>query len=499
MERKNFIKTSVILGTASLAAPLLTIADTKVRVSSHSPSTGTLFFERVFDPTLAQTSYVIASMETKEALVVDPKRDIDTYLDIAKQNGLKITKVTETHIHADYLSGAQELASATGAELILSGETDPDWSYHIPHSPIKDGQQFQLGRIIVEAIHTPGHTPESMTFLLTDLSLSNKPQKALTGDFIFIGDVGRPDLLEKVAQQHGTQDKGARQLFASLQRFSKLHDGIEIWPGHGAGSFCGKALSDAPTSTLKDEKQNSKAFHFKDENSFVKYILDGQPDPPKYFAVMKQQNRLPRPLHIQLPQAAKLSTRQFLKARENGLVIVDTRIPGTVVKGFVPGSLHIEGSNSFATFMGSLLDYSLQFVLISDERSIEDLTRKLTRIGMDNIYGYVADIESLGLPLSSSDTVDKATFKSLLGNKDVQVIDVRSENEYKSGNIPYVENIPFSHLDENLKKINRDKTVIVHCKSGTRANMAYSILKRNGIENVKVYLGTIDEFVTNSH
>src|SRR5699024_3550109 len=205
-----------------------------------------LIFKRVFDETLAQTSYILASESTREAIVVDPKRDIDTYLDFAKQENLKITKVTETHIHADFLSGAQELAHATGAELLLSGETVKGWEYQIKHTPLHDKDKINLGKVIIEVMHTPGHTPESLTFLVTDASSSLKPQKALTGDFIFVGDVGRPDLLEKVAGEEGSQDEGAKQLFASIMRFSALPEEIEIWTGHGAGSFCGKSLSDDP-------------------------------------------------------------------------------------------------------------------------------------------------------------------------------------------------------------------------------------------------------------
>ncbi len=459
----------------------------------------TLFFERVFDETLAQTSYVVGSKETNEVIVIDPKRDIDTYLDIAKKNGLKIAKVAETHIHADYLSGAPELTTATGAELLLSGETDENWKYEIPHTPLKDGDRIKIGNIVLEAMHTPGHTPESLTFLLTDLTVSTKPQKAFTGDFVFVGDVGRPDLLEKVAGQAGSQDMGAKQLHASIQRFSQLPEELEIWPGHGAGSFCGKSLSDLPKSTLGEEKLTNAAFQFQDdEDRFVKYILEGQPEPPKYFAVMKNLNRIPRPLYIEIPKTVRLSKEEFATAQENGVVVVDTRKPNVTANGHLPGSLHIEGNKSFSTFMGWVLDYQKQFILIAEEDRIEDLTRKLTRIGMDNIYGYVSDMSALGQDLKKSDVVDVQAFKAYLGNNDTQIIDVRSETEYQAGHIPGVENIAFPDLEDNLSKISRNKTVIVHCKSGIRANMAYSILKRNGIDNVKVYLGAMDELIENN-
>lgn len=503
--RRNFLKTGALFGAACLTSPLIASplagSDPRQKETEHPNSIdhyseGNLFFLRVFDPTLAQTSYVVGNRQSNEAIVIDPKRDIDTYLKIAEDNNLKITRVTETHIHADYLSGAPELAFAKGAKLILSGETDPDWKYEIPHNAIKDGDKITMGNIILEAMHTPGHTPESLTYLLTDLSVSNKPQKALTGDFIFVGDVGRPDLLEKVAGQVGSQDTGAKQLYASIQRFSKLPDDLEIWPAHGAGSFCGKSLSDEPHSTLKHEKLTSNAFQFaNDEKGFVKYILDGQPEPPKYFATMKQWNRIPRPLLVEVPKRHKLSTSDFLTAQKNGLTVVDARKLETVAKGHIPNSLHIEGNKSFSTFMGWLLNYQTQYVLIADESEMEDLTRKLMRIGMDNMYGYVSNPQSLGIPLKQTNVLSKTDFKTYFNNKNVQIIDVRSKSEFKSGHISTAENIVLADLENNFSKVSKDKEVIVHCKSGTRAAMAYSILKKQGFENVKTYVGDLDGLI----
>jgi len=473
---------------------LLTIAVSLLQ--SETGNAQTLFFKRVFDESLAQTSYIIGNTETKEVIVIDPKRDIDTYLEIAKQHNLKITKVIETHIHADFLSGAPELATATGAALVLSGETDKNWKYEIPHTPLKDGDRIKMGNILLEAMHTPGHTPESLTFLLTDLTVSNKPQKAFTGDFVFVGDVGRPDLLEKVAGQLGSQDVGAKQLYASIQRFSKLPDELEIWPGHGAGSFCGKSLSNIPQSTLKQEKENNKAFQFtNDEEGFIKYILDGQPEPPKYFAVMKNWNRMPRPLLIEVPRRSSLTKEEFLKAQKNGLPIIDTRKKEIIAKGYIPGSLHIEGNNSFSTFMGWLLDYQKQFILITDNTQVDDLTRKLMRIGMDNMYGYVTDIKALGLNLKKYDVIDKPTFQSYLNSKEVQVIDVRSIAEFESGHISKAENIVLAKLEKNLDKVNKHKQIIIHCKSGARAAMAYSILEQHGFKNIKSYFGDLNGLI----
>src|SRR5690606_16072292 len=218
-----------------------------------------------------------------------------------------------------------------------------------------------IGQVELKVMHTPGHTPESITFLVRDTKASFTPLKAITGDFIFVGDVGRPDLLEKAAGQIGSQEIGAKQLYASIQKFSKLPDDLEIWGGHGAGSFCGKSLSAIPHSTLKEEKQNSNAFQFKnDEKGFVTYVLDGQPTPPKYFAVMKQLNKVDRPLLIQVPMHPKLNQAVFQQVIDNNLLIIDTRRKEEVAKGHVRGSLHIENGKSFSTWVGSLVDYQQQ-------------------------------------------------------------------------------------------------------------------------------------------
>lgn len=476
-----------IINAIFLFAMVLT-QDNRLQAQSY-------FFERVYDETLAQASYVIGDFITKEAIVIDPQRDMDVYLEIAKNNGLTITKVTETHIHADFLSGSRELVAVTNAELLLSDEGGTDWQYGFPHTGLKDGDIVLVGQVELKIMHTPGHTPESITFLVRDTQVPATPQRAITGDFIFVGDVGRPDLLEKVAGQIGSQEVGAEQLYASIQKFSRLPDDLEIWPGHGAGSFCGKSLSTIPQSTLGEEKRNSKAFQFTDdEKGFVKYILEDQLAPPRYFGMMKQLNKVERPLLIQVPVHPHIDQATFQQAIDNNLLIIDTRKKMEVAQGHVPNSLHIENSNSLSTWMGSLVDYQQQLVLVTDDKDTEDLTRKLMRIGMDNIYGFVTDLDKMDIELEKSDLVSIGKLKEHLNKKDVQVIDVRTENEYNDGHIAGVENIVITTLEDNLDKISKDKPVIIHCQSGVRAAMAYSILKRNGVEDLKTYSGGINEW-----
>ena len=462
-------------------------------VSSYTINAQKMQFERFYDETLAQASYIIAN-DKNEAIVIDPKRDIDTYLDYAKQNGLTIKYVTETHIHADYLSGAPELAKATQAHLLLSNEGGPDWQYALEHQPLKDNQIIALGNVELKVMHTPGHTPESLTFLVKNTKDVMAPTKAITGDFIFVGDIGRPDLLEKAAGQKGSQYEGAHQLFASLNKFIKLPKNTELWPGHGAGSFCGKSLSTIPQSTLEHEIATSPAFQYlNDKEAFTQFILEGQPEPPKYFAVMKQWNKSVRPLLIEMPKTQKLSMTELENAIKNNVLVIDARKKEDVAKGFIPGSLHIEGGKSFATFVGSLVGYNNQIILVGNENQIEDLQRKLMRIGMDNIYGYITDVKDFkGLKTSKIITAEEV--QQLKKDQKIQLVDVRTATEYNSGHIEGFENITLNSLEKNAAKIQKDAPVIIHCQSGVRGAMAYSILENLGYTNILNYSGSINDW-----
>jgi len=254
-----------------------------------------MFFKRFYDTKLAQASYLIGCQQTGEALVVDPNRDVEQYVTAADAEGLRVTHVTETHIHADFVSGARELAARTGARLLLSDEGDAEWKYAYAAGAkarlLKDGDSFMVGNVRIEALHTPGHTPEHLSFLVTDMPAAAGPWGILTGDFVFVGDVGRPDLLERAAGVGGTMDAAARTLFRSLQRFKLQPDWLQIWPGHGAGSACGKGLSAIPHSTVGYERRFNWAFGVNDEAEFGRMVLAGQPEPPKYFGIMKRLNR----------------------------------------------------------------------------------------------------------------------------------------------------------------------------------------------------------------
>lgn len=461
-----------------------------------------MYFEQVYDKTLAQASYFIGCQKAGVALVIDPKRDVDTYIEIAMQNNMKITHIAETHIHADFLSGSRELAALTGARLYLSDEGGPDWQYQFPHFGLKDGDQFKVGNLRIEVLHTPGHTPESISFLLTDLPACDKPVMLFTGDFVFVGDIGRPDLLEKAAGLKGTQDIGAKQMFKSIDRFIALPDHIQVWPGHGAGSACGKALGAVPSSTVGYEKLRNWALHYgNDEKGFTRYLLEGQPEPPKYFAMMKKLNKIDRPLLTEVPKPKKLSVADLKTAIKEGIKVVDTRPKTEFAKGFIPGSLNIQGNNAFATWMGWFISYEEPFILIAEESKLDDLSRKLMRIGLDNIYGYVEGVsewKTAGGKLATSQILSIEDFRKALST-DAQVVDLRGATEFASGHVPGAENFFIGTLEDNLSKISKDRDVIIYCQGGDRAAIGYSLLRKHGYTNIKNYSGGMNDWVASGN
>ena len=459
-----------------------------------------MFFQHVYDKSLAQASYVIGCQAKGVALVIDAKRDIDVYLEIAKQNNMKITHIAETHIHADFLSGSRELAAVTGAELYLSDEGGENWQYQFPHNGLRHGDIIKLGNLSLEVLHTPGHTPESISFLLTDHPASDKPVMIFTGDFVFVGDVGRPDLLEKAAGLVGTQEKGAKQMYDSLQRFSELPSYIQVWPGHGAGSACGKALGAVPSSTVGYEKIRNWALQFEDnKDGFVDSLLEGQPEPPKYFATMKLLNRISRPLLVEVPKHPELTKEEFLTAYHNGLKIIDTRNKAEFAKGFIPNSINIQGNNSFSTWAGWFVNYQEQFILVADENTIEDLTRKLMRIGLDNIYGYISNVEEMGLTLETEDIIDMDEFKTFINHPEAQIIDVRGISEYESYHVEGADHVFVGTLPDNLDKVNKDKQIVIYCQSGDRSTVAQSYLAKKGFKDVKSYSAGMEEWMASNN
>src|SRR4051812_37347845 len=353
-----------------------------------------MLLRRLYEDMLSQASYIIACDETRHAIVVDPNRDVDKYLAVAKADKLKITHVTETHIHADYVSGARALAEATGAQLLLSGEGGTDWQYRYADEAgarvIRDGEAIDVGSVKVEVLHTPGHTPEHLSFLITDTAATRTAMGMLSGDFIFVGDVGRPDLLEKAAGIGNTMDAMARQLYQSIQKAKELPAYLQIWPGHGAGSACGKALGDIPSSTLGYERLVNWAFTSPDEDSFVTEVLAGQPEPPKYFARMKAVNRDgPKP-RVDPMRIARMSPTELTKAIDDGAIVVDVRSTADFSLAHMAGSINIPTGSSFPNWLGSLIepDRRIIFLVGRDDTRVVRALRGAALVGMDRVIGW---------------------------------------------------------------------------------------------------------------
>ncbi len=461
-----------------------------------------MLLKRLFNEQLAQASYLIVCEHARVALVVDPNRDIDRYIDAAVAEGARITHITETHIHADFVSGARELASRTGAQLLLSDAGGPEWKYAFAAEsnaePLTDGSHFMVGDVRIDAIHTPGHTPEHLTFLVTDTALHQKYMGALTGDFIFVGDVGRPDLLERAAGYAGTMEESARKLFDSLQSFGDLPDYLQLWPGHGAGSACGKALGAMPQSTLGYEKLYNWAFAEHDRDRFVTQALSGQPEPPAYFALMKQINRDGPPPVGTLPAPPSITAKDLAARISRGEMVIDTRPAADYAIRHAAGTVNIPRNKSFLTWAGALLPYDADIYLIidGDDEERAAIAKELSLIGLDRIGG-VLPTSSLGLLAdagASMTGIDQVTVAELAGGRDgVAVVDVRARSEWDNGHLPGAIHIPLGSLQSRLDEIPEGE-VVVHCQGGGRSAIAASILERSGRTDIGNLTGGFSEW-----
>ena len=455
-----------------------------------------MLLRRFYDPKLAQASYLVACGRAGEGIVVDPHRDADQYMRAAASEGVRITHVTETHIHADFVSGSRELAARAGAQLHLSGEGGADWAYDFASSDgariLHDGDTIDIGNVRLSVMHTPGHTPEHLIFLVTDRATADEPMGAITGDFVFVGDVGRPDLLERAAKVEGTMRASARSLFASLQRFAALPDWLQIWPGHGSGSACGKGISAVPHSSLGYERRFNWAFSITTVDEFVRQVLAGQPEPPAYFAEMKRINkRGPRVLGpITRPDRLEASTITEVVA--SGATVVDTRPADAFAARHVPGTLSIPLNKSFSTWAGSILPYERDLYLIVDDNVAEradEAGRDLAMIGLDRIAGYfgvdaLTAWEEQGGTLAEQPQIGAIDLAPMLSRGAVQVIDVRGASEWEAGHLPGVPNIPLPTLLARIAEVPRDRPVVVHCQSGGRSAIAASVLRARGLSDV---------------
>ena len=459
-----------------------------------------MLVRQVVDPKLAQFAYLIGCPRTGEAIVIDPERDVDRYFDLAARHKLRLVAAADTHIHADYLSGLREMA-ARGVLVYASKEGGPEWQYEwllsgdYPHRLLGHGDEFSVGYIEFRAVHTPGHTPEHLSYLVRDAGGGAKDFIALaSGDFVFVGDVGRPDLLERAAGMVGVMEPSARAQFASIQReFRGLPEFLQVWPAHGAGSACGKSLGDVPMSTVGYELRTNRSIHAAvDEQTFVDFILAGQPEPPLYFARMKRDNRRGPELLPALPAPARLNVSD-LAALENrrDIAVLDTRERNTFFEGHLVGSLLTELEYQFCSVAGSYVAESTPIYLVVDETRVDEAVRALVRVGLDRVVGYVtpetlADYGRQGGSLRRTATIDMAGLEEQRVGGGAHVLDVRGAAEFEAGHVPDALHVPHTRIGINADNLPVDKPLLVYCNSGARAAAAVAMLGRLGFNAIDV-------------
>lgn len=484
-----------------------------------------MFLRQLYDSTLAQASYMIGCQAVGEAIVIDPLRDVAPYVALAASEGLRIVAVTETHIHADFVSGVRELAARTGATVYVSGEGGTEWRYGFasddPEPPqgerrrrergpgervhvVHDGDRITVGNIWLDVWHTPGHTPEHISFLVTDSPRGAGPMGIVTGDFVFVGDVGRPDLLERAAGVSGSMEGSARDLYRSLARFRSLPDHLQVLPGHGAGSACGKALGAIPSSTVGYEKLSNWALGDLSEETFVASVLDGQPEPPRYFARMKRINRDGPPVLGVVAQAQAIAPASItryaadaaLAARTNGREsrtwIVDLRSSAAFSAAHIPGAVSVPFGRSFASWAGTVLPEDAEIVLLCDEGYPAGAVRMLSLTGFDRVIGWMSATDAAaawrdaGNVLSALHELDIRSLSSSGGALQLDalpVVDVRDDREWKAGHVADAVHVSLGQIAAGTALL-PDRPFAVHCQSGARSVIAASLLHRLGRTDV---------------
>lgn len=455
-----------------------------------------MIYKTFFQEGLAHFSYLLGS--DGQAVIIDPKRDPEFYIAEAANAGLRIVAVAETHIHADYASGGYELAERTGATLFVSGTGPSDWRYAFADLPwvteVGDGDEFWVGQVRIDVMATPGHTPEHITFIATDTKASEEPFVAFTGDFIFVGDVGRPDLLERAAGFEGTMEAGAKTLFTSLQRFlERYEDDLILAPAHGAGSACGKSLGQRATTTLGYEKRTNWGLKPQSEAEFVEEVLAGQPEPPHYFKEMKRINK-------QTPDfgSSHLLRLVATDALKEGVQLLDVRASGVVATGFIPGSIHAPLDSGFTQWAGFLLRYDEPIIILaSSPADAQRAAYELGLIGLTRVLGWVEQdalraYERQGRLLS---TIGIFSVDDVMNRpSSIKLVDVRSAVEFALGSIPGAQH---RFVGKVLRSPTPEGRWVAFCGGGTRAFVAAVALKKQGASEVAVMPGGFSDWVAN--
>ncbi|MFA6275700.1 MAG: MBL fold metallo-hydrolase [Pedobacter sp.] len=439
--------------------------------------------KQIYTGCLAEAAYYIES--NGEAAIIDPLREVSPYLKKAADNGAKIKYIFETHFHADFVSGHIDLAEKSGATIVYGPTAKTDFKAHIA----TDGEQFKIGDITITTLHTPGHTPESTTYLLTDEN--GKDYCIFTGDTLFIGDVGRPDLAQ---QGELTMEDMAGTLYDSLHnKILTLADDLIVYPAHGAGSACGKNMSKETFDTLGHQKEVNYALKAKSKEDFIREVTHGLLPPPQYFAKNAAMNKggYDRIDDVYQKGLIALSPEEFeLKANQTDALILDTRDPQVFAKGFIPKSINIGLNGQFAPWVGALItDLKQELLLVTDEGKAEETITRLARVGYDYTIGYLAGgitaWQNAGKEIDQIESISAQEFETLLNTNDViNALDVRKPGEYKAEHLEATLTRPLDYINDWTTEINPDETYYIHCAGGYRSMIAASILKARGINNV---------------
>ena len=443
-----------------------------------------MYFKQFYLACLAHASYLIGS--DGEAAVVDPQRDVDEYIAAAEANDLKIKYVIETHLHADFVSGHQELAARTGAEIVFREQANASF----PHRAVRDGEEIKLGRVVLRFIETPGHTPEGICVLVIDTEVSNEPQKILTGDTLFIGDVGRPDL---AGGKGYTPQMMAEMMYESLhEKILKLPDDLEVYPAHGAGSMCGRNMSNETSSTIGEQRKFNYALQPMTKEQFVSMMTADLQEAPAYFPRDAEINRAGARELSELSPPAALSPQQVFEFRDEDHVLLDVRSAAEFGAGHVPGSINIGLGGQFAMWAGSLIPLNSSIVIVADaQEQIDESVVRLARVGIENVKGYLAggmeNWRRAGLPVDAIPQVSVNELKEkLAASEELQVVDVRRPAEYGNGHVPRALNAPLARLDRIAEELpfEKDKPTAVICAGGYRSSAAASLLEQLGFTNL---------------
>ncbi len=444
-----------------------------------------MYIQQYFIEGLGCASYLIGCEAQGVAAVIDPDREAQKYLDAAQARGLKITHILETHLHADHVSGNTDLAARTGAEIYIHEAANAEF----PHHKLKAGDVLKLGSVRLEVRHTPGHTPESITLLVTDLTRADSPWMALTGDTLFVGDVGRPDLVGAAAAR-GLAGQMHHSLFDTLL---KLDDGLMIFPGHGAGSLCGKSIGSVRSTTLGFERRYNPALAPRTETEFIAYATRDLPEQPGNHIRIKAMNRRgPSPLGEVKPQP--LTIQDSIPYFQRGAALLDTRPKADYVQAHIPGSVHLEANDQLSNHVGFVLPPNLPIVLLlNDPADYARVVYALARVGYDTVVGHLAESlkawEAMGLPLTAGDVkdIEPTELKILMdtgnGSRPV-VVDVREPWEYRTGRIPGAILIPLGELSARVGELDPERPVAVICASGNRSQSAAALLGQKGFKTV---------------